>query len=224
MNKRVLMFTFSEENYLKAIYHLEIDTDKGVSTNAIAEKLETKASSVTDMIKKLSEKELIIYKKYQGVTLTSFGKKTAVNIVRKHRLWEVFLVKKLNFSWDEVHDIAEQLEHIKSSKLIQQLDSYLGFPTHDPHGDPIPDKEGNLKVIDKRLLSTMLKNERGICVGVNDSSSDFLKFLDKKGITLGKLITVLDKEDFDDSLLIQIDQKKLSISNKIANNLYLQKQ
>lgn len=218
------MFTFSEENYLKAIYHLEIDVDKGVSTNAIAKKLDTKASSVTDMIKKLSEKELIVYKKYQGVTLTSFGKKTAVNIVRKHRLWEVFLVKKLNFSWDEVHDIAEQLEHIKSSKLIQQLDSFLGFPTHDPHGDPIPDKEGNLKVIEKRLLSTLLKNESGICVGVNDSSSDFLKFLDKKGITLGKLITVLEKEDFDDSLLIQIDQKKLSISNKIANNLYLQKQ
>ncbi len=218
------MFTFSEENYLKAIYHLEIDVDKGVSTNAIAKKLDTKASSVTDMIKKLSEKELIVYKKYQGVTLTSFGKKTAVNIVRKHRLWEVFLVKKLNFSWDEVHDIAEQLEHIKSSKLIQQLDSFLGFPTHDPHGDPIPDKEGNLNVIEKRLLSTLLKNESGICVGVNDSSSDFLKFLDKKGITLGKLITVLEKEDFDDSLLIQIDQKKLSISNKIANNLYLQKQ
>jgi DtxR family Mn-dependent transcriptional regulator len=218
------MFTFSEENYLKAIYHLEIDVDKGVSTNAIAKKLETKASSVTDMIKKLSEKELIVYKKYQGVTLTSFGKKTAVNIVRKHRLWEVFLVKKLNFSWDEVHDIAEQLEHIKSSKLIQQLDSFLGFPTHDPHGDPIPDKDGNLKVIEKRLLSTLLKNETGICVGVNDSSSDFLKFLDKKGITLGKLITVLEKEDFDDSLLIKIDQKKLSISNKIANNLYLQKQ
>ena len=218
------MFTFSEENYLKAIYHLEIDVDKGVSTNAIAKKLDTKASSVTDMIKKLSEKELIVYKKYQGVTLTSFGKKTAVNIVRKHRLWEVFLVKKLNFSWDEVHDIAEQLEHIKSSKLIQQLDSFLGFPTHDPHGDPIPDKEGNLKVIEKRLLSTLLKNETGICVGVNDSSSDFLKFLDKKGITLGKLITVLEKEDFDDSLLIKIDQKKLSISNKIANNLYLQKQ
>ena len=218
------MFTFSEENYLKAIYHLEIDVDKGVSTNAIAKKLDTKASSVTDMIKKLSEKELIVYKKYQGVTLTSFGKKTAVNIVRKHRLWEVFLVKKLNFSWDEVHDIAEQLEHIKSSKLIQQLDPFLGFPTHDPHGDPIPDKEGNLNVIEKRLLSTLLKNESGICVGVNDSSSDFLKFLDKKGITLGKLITVLEKEDFDDSLLIQIDQKKLSISNKIANNLYLQKQ
>ena len=218
------MFTFSEENYLKAIYHLEIDTDKGVSTNAIAEKLVTKASSVTDMVKKLSEKELIIYKKYQGVTLTNFGKKTAANIVRKHRLWEVFLVEKLNFSWDEVHDVAEQLEHIKSPKLIQQLDSFLGFPTNDPHGDPIPDKEGNLKVVEKSLLSTLSKNESGICIGVNDSSSEFLQFLDKKGITLGKLITVLEKEDFDDSLSIQIAQQKLSISHKISNNLYIQKQ
>ena len=224
LNKYLRMFTFSEENYLKAIYHLEIDVDKGVSTNAIAEKLETKASSVTDMVKKLSEKELIIYKKYQGVTLTDFGKKTAANIVRKHRLWEVFLVEKLNFSWDEVHDVAEQLEHIKSSKLIQQLDSFLGFPTHDPHGDPIPDKEGNLKIVEKSLLSTLSTNERGICVGVNDSSSEFLQYLDKKGITLGKLITVLEKEDFDDSLSIQIAQQKLSISNKIANNLYIQKQ
>ena len=224
LNKYLRMFTFSEENYLKAIYHLEIDVDKGVSTNAIAEKLETKASSVTDMVKKLSEKELIIYKKYQGVTLTDFGKKTAANIVRKHRLWEVFLVEKLNFSWDEVHDVAEQLEHIKSPKLIQQLDSFLGFPTHDPHGDPIPDKEGNLKIIEKSLLSTLLKNESGICIGVNDSSSEFLQFLDKKGITLGKLITVLEKEDFDDSLLIKIAQQKFSISKKIASNLYIQKQ
>lgn len=224
LNKYLRMFTFSEENYLKAIYHLEIDVDKGVSTNAIAEKLETKASSVTDMVKKLSEKELIIYKKYQGVTLTDFGKKTAANIVRKHRLWEVFLVEKLNFSWDEVHDVAEQLEHIKSPKLIQQLDSFLGFPTHDPHGDPIPDKEGNLKVIEKNLLSTLLKNESGICIGVNDSSSKFLQFLDKKGITLGELITVLEKEDFDDSLLIKIAQQKLSISKKIASNLYIKKQ
>jgi len=218
------MFTSSEENYLKAIYHLEIDVDKGVSTNSIAEKLVTKASSVTDMVKKLSEKELIIYKKYQGVTLTNFGKKTAANIVRKHRLWEVFLVEKLNFSWDEVHDVAEQLEHIKSPKLINQLDIFLGFPSHDPHGDPIPDKDGNLKVVEKSLLSTLLKNESGICVGVNDSSSEFLQFLDKKGITLGKLIKVLEKENFDGSLSITIDQKKLSISNKIANNLYIQKQ
>ena len=217
------MFTLSEENYIKTIYHLETVSSKGISTNAIAKKLETKASSVTDMVKKLSEKEVVVYKKYQGVILTEFGKKTAANIVRKHRLWEVFLVEKLNFSWDEVHDVAEQLEHIKSPKLIDQIDAFLGFPTHDPHGDPIPDKEGNLKTIEKSLLSTLSKNESGICVGVNDSSSEFLKFLDKKGITLGKQIKVLEKEDFDDSLSIEIENKKLSISNKIANNLYIQK-
>lgn len=217
------MFTLSEENYLKAIYHLELDSDKGISTNAIAEQLETKASSVSDMIKKLSDKKVVVYKKYMGVNLTGLGKKTAANIVRKHRLWEVFLVEKLNFSWDEVHDVAEQLEHIKSPKLINQLDALLGFPTHDPHGDPIPDAAGNLKTIEKSLLSTLSKNESGICVGVDDSSSDFLRFLDKKGITLGNKITVLEKEDFDDSLSIQLDDRKLSISNKIANNLYIKK-
>ena len=217
------MFTLSEENYLKAIYHLESDSKKGISTNAIAKSLETKASSVTDMIKKLSEKEVVLYVKYQGVTLTEFGKKTAANIVRKHRLWEVFLVEKLNFSWDEVHDVAEQLEHIKSPKLINQLDALLGFPSHDPHGDPIPDKNGNVNTVDKILLSTFNKNESGVCVGVNDSSSEFLRFLDKKKITLGKKITVLEKEDFDDSLSIEIDGEKLSISKKIANNLYIKK-
>lgn len=217
------MFTLSEENYLKAIYHLETDSKKGISTNAIAKSLATKASSVTDMVKKLSDKKVILYKKYQGVTLTELGKKTAANIVRKHRLWEVFLVQKLNFSWDEVHEVAEQLEHIKSAKLINQLDALLGFPKYDPHGDPIPDKDGNLSKIDKILLSTLLKNETGVCVGVDDSSSEFLQFLDKKSITLGKQITVLEKEDFDDSLSIEIDGKKLSISNKIANNLYIKK-
>ncbi|WP_299672360.1 metal-dependent transcriptional regulator [uncultured Polaribacter sp.] len=215
------MFTLSEENYLKTIYHLEVDTDQGISTNAIAKKLATKASSVTDMIKKLSDKKVIVYKKYKGVTLTELGNKTAANVVRKHRLWEVFLVEKLNFSWDEVHDVAEQLEHIKSSKLINQLDAFLGFPTHDPHGDPIPDKDGNLKTIEKRLLATLSKNESGICIGVDDSSSEFLQFLDKKGITLGKKITILEKEEFDNSLSILIGEKKLSISNKIANNLYI---
>ncbi len=217
------MFSQSEENYIKAIYHLEAISNKGISTNAIAKKLVTKASSVSDMIKKLSEKELVIYKKYQGVKLTSFGKKIAANIVRKHRLWEVFLVDKLNFSWDEVHEVAEQLEHIKSPKLINQLDALLGFPTHDPHGDPIPDKDGNLNVIDKILLSSLLKTESGVCVGVDDSSSEFLQFLDKKGITLGKKIKVLEKEDYDDSLTITIENQKLSISNKIANNIYIKK-
>ena len=217
------MFSQSEENYIKAIYHLENISNKGISTNAIAEKLETKASSVSDMIKKLSDKKLVVYKKYQGVTLTDFGKKTAANIVRKHRLWEVFLVEKLNFSWDEVHDVAEQLEHIKSQKLINQLDVLLGFPTHDPHGDPIPDKNGNINKVDKKILSSLSKNESGVCVGVKDSSSEFLQFLDKKNITLGKEIKVLEKEDFDNSLSIEVSGKKMSISHKIANNLYIKK-
>jgi DtxR family Mn-dependent transcriptional regulator len=217
------MFTLSEENYLKAIYHLGAVSEKGISTNAIAKSLETKASSVTDMLKKLSDKNVIVYKKYQGVTLTDFGKKTAANIVRKHRLWEVFLVEKLNFSWDEVHEVAEQLEHIKSPKLINELDAFLGFPKQDPHGDPIPDKNGNLQVIEKSLLSTLNTNEVGICVGVNDSSSEFLQFLDKQGIALGQQIGVIEKEPFDGSLTIKIKNKKLSISHKIATNLYIQK-
>jgi len=217
------MFTLSEENYLKAIYHLDAISEKGISTNSIAKRLETKASSVTDMLKKLSDKKVIIYKKYQGVTLTKFGKKTAANIVRKHRLWEVFLVEKLNFSWDEVHEVAEQLEHIKSPKLINELDVLLGFPKQDPHGDPIPDKNGNLQVINKSLLSTLNKNEVGICIGVNDSSSEFLQFLDKQGIALGQQIEVLEKEPFDGSLTIKIKGKKLSISHKIATNLYIQR-
>lgn len=217
------MFSQSEENYIKAIYHLSSVSEKGISTNAIAKKLETKASSVTDMVKKLSEKEVVVYKKYQGVTLTDFGKKTAANIIRKHRLWEVFLVEKLNFSWYEVHEVAEQLEHIKSPKLIDELDSFLGHPKRDPHGDPIPDKEGNLPQIQKSLLSTLEKNEKGVCVGVNDTSSEFLRFLDKQKIGLGQHIKILDKEPFDDSFLVEINSKQLTISNKVANNIYIQK-
>ena len=215
--------TISEENYIKVIYHLSLVSPKGVNTNAIAGMLDTKASSVTDMMKKLSDKNLVSYQKYQGVTLSEKGLQSAKMIVRKHRLWEVFLVEKLQFSWDEVHDVAEQLEHIQSPKLIQQLDYFLGFPTQDPHGDPIPDQDGNLKTIEKRLLSTLLKNESGVCIGVDDSSSEFLQFLDKRGITLGKNIKVLEKEAFDDSLIIEINQQKMTISKKIANNLYIQK-
>jgi len=217
------MFSQSEENYIKTMYHLAADYKKGISTNAIAKKLETKASSVTDMVKKLSEKNVVSYKKYQGVTLTDFGKKIAANIVRKHRLWEVFLVDKLNFSWDEVHEVAEQLEHIKSPKLINELDAFLDYPKRDPHGDPIPDKEGNLQIIEKSLLSTLKKNEIGVCVGVDDSSSEFLRFLDKQEIALGKQIKVLEKEPFDGSLVIKMDEKTLTVSNKIASNLYIQK-
>ncbi|MFY0603940.1 MAG: metal-dependent transcriptional regulator [Flavobacteriaceae bacterium] len=216
------MFTLSEENYLKAIYHLQAVSGKGISTNAIAKKLETKASSVTDMIKKLSAKEVLVYKKYQGVTLTDFGRKTAANIIRNHRLWEVFLVEKLNFSWDEVHDVAEQLEHIKSSKLIAELDAFLEFPKRDPHGDPIPDKDGNFQKVEKRLLSTLEENQSGICIGVNDSSSEFLKYLDKHEISLGQQIKVLSKEPFDGSLKISINQRIVSISHKISNNIFIQ--
>lgn len=217
------MFTLSEENYLKAICHLEMIYDKGISTNSIAKRLNTKASSVTDMIQRLSDKKVVTYKKYKGVTLTRFGKKIAIDIIRKHRLWEVFLVEKLNFSWDEVHDVAEQLEHIKSSKLINELDAFLGFPKKDPHGDPIPDSQGNLQTIEKSLLSTLEENEVGICVGVNDSSSEFLQFLNKQGIALGQQIEVIEKEVFDNSLSIKINNRELSISNKISNNLYIQK-
>ncbi|AUC16380.1 iron-dependent repressor [Tenacibaculum sp. SZ-18] len=217
------MFSQSEENYIKTIYHLALDSDKGISTNAIAKQLDTKASSVTDMIKKLSDKEVVVYKKYQGVNLTRFGKRVATGIIRKHRLWEVFLVEKLNFSWDEVHEVAEQLEHIKSPKLINELDIFLGYPKHDPHGDPIPDEEGNMQQIEKNLLSALPKGTVGVCVGVNDSSSDFLKFLDKQGIGLGVEITIIDIEPFDGSLTIEINNKPLSISNKIASNLYIKK-
>lgn len=218
------MFSQSEENYIKAIYHLSEASKKGISTNAIAKKLETKASSVTDMVKKLSEKKLIVYKKYQGVTLTTFGKDVATGIIRKHRLWEVFLVEKLDFSWDEVHDVAEQLEHINSPKLIDELDAFLGFPKRDPHGDPIPDKNGHVQQIEKSLLASLQQGEKGICIGVDDSSSAFLKFLDRQGIALGKQIEVLSIEPFDGSLQIKMDDKHLNISNKIANNLYIQKQ
>lgn len=216
------MFTLSEENYLKAIFHLEMMSGTGISTNAIASKLETKASSVTDMVKKLAEKQVLVYKKYQGVSLTKSGKTTAARIVRKHRLWEVFLVEKLNFSWDEVHDVAEQLEHIKSPKLTRELDAFLGFPKTDPHGDPIPDHEGRFDSVEKRLLSSLKENEVGVCVGVDDSSSNFLQYLDKNGISLGEKIEVLSIEPFDRSLSIKVAGKVLSISNKIATNIYIQ--
>jgi DtxR family Mn-dependent transcriptional regulator len=213
--------TFSEENYLKTIFHLTNLSDLEVSTNAIAEMMETKASSVTDMLKKLAEKDLVNYKKYQGVSLTEKGKMTAKMIVRKHRLWEVFLVDKLNFSWDEVHDIAEQLEHIKSEQLIDKLDDFLGSPTEDPHGDPIPDAQGRMAKTDKQLLSELTVNQKGICVGVKDSSADFLKYLDKQEIALGSKIEIISKETFDLSTKIKVDSKELTISNKIASNLFV---
>jgi len=213
--------TFSEENYLKTIYHITSSSGVEVSTNAIAEKMETKASSVTDMLKKLADKELIVYKKYQGVLLTEKGKHLAKMIVRKHRLWEVFLVDKLQFPWDEVHDIAEQLEHIKSEKLINKLDDFLGNPTEDPHGDPIPDVNGKIIKVEKLLLSELKENQTGICVGVKDSSAEFLKYLDKNKIALGVSIKVNSIEEFDLSLNVKVTENDLLISHKIAGNIFV---
>ena len=215
------MVTLSEENYLKAIYHLGKQGTVAVSTNAIAEKIETKASSVTDMIKKLADKNLANYVKYQGVSLTNEGRLAAALVIRKHRLWEVFLVDKLNFSWDEVHDVAEQLEHIKSLKLVNELDAFLGHPTHDPHGDPIPDKDGNCSTIKSINILEIEEGKEGVLSFVKDSSDVFLKYLNKNNLALGDTIKVLDFEPFDRSLSIETNSKKMVISNDVAQNLYL---
>ena len=215
--------THSEENYLKAIYHLTVQLEAEVPTNAIAEMMETKASSVTDMLTKLADKALINYINYQGVSLTEKGTHAAKMIVRKHRLWEVFLVEKLAFTWDEVHDIAEQLEHIKSEQLINKLDDFLGNPTEDPHGDPIPDAQGKITKIEKLLLSELAESETAICVGVKDSSADFLQYLNKQKIALGAVIKVLGRENFDASLHLIINDTPLTVSSKIAGNLYVKR-
>ncbi|MGA9239375.1 metal-dependent transcriptional regulator [Robiginitalea sp.] len=216
--------TNSEENYIKGIFHLSQGGQHSITTSALAEKMETKPSSVTDMVKRLSEKGLLHYKKYQGVRLTKKGTEHALMVIRKHRLWEVFLVDKLNFAWDEVHEVAEQLEHIESEMLVDRLDALLNFPEFDPHGDPIPDKEGRFKTREKKLLSAMPAQSRGTCVGVKDSSSQFLKFLDKHHIELGNTIEILEKESFDRSMHIQVGKRKFQISHQIASNLYVKPQ
>ena len=213
--------TRAEENYIKAIYHLGGHDGTLITTNALASEMQTKPSSVTDMTKKLADKNLVNYKPYQGVSLSEMGIKTALSIIRKHRLWEVFLAEKLDFTWDEVHEVAEQLEHIKSEKLIDKIDELLDFPKFDPHGDPIPGKDGVFKERDKKLLSEMPIPSSGVCVGVKDTSAAFLKFLDKHHIALGHEINILEKEAFDDSLRIKIGGKELQISNQIATNLYV---
>ena len=213
--------TYSEENYIKVIYHLSLVSPKGINTNAIAGMIESKASSVTDMVKKLAEKELVDYQKYQGVTLTKKGLHAAKMIVRKHRLWEVFLVEKLAFTWDEVHDVAEELEHIHSEKLINRLEEFLGFPKEDPHGDPIPDRNGQIIKVEKQLLSDVSLHTKVICLGVKDSSPSFLQYLDKHQISLGSIIEVVNKELFDMSLTLFVNNREILISNKIASNLYV---
>jgi DtxR family Mn-dependent transcriptional regulator len=217
--------SFTEENYLKAIFSIMQETDKGASTTAISERLHTKASSVTDMVKKLAEKKLVNYKKYQGVTLTEAGRKIALSIIRKHRLWEVFLVEKLSFKWDEVHDIAEQLEHIRSPKLTEKLDAFLEHPKFDPHGDPIPDKDGNIITHKETYtLQELELNESGVIVGVNDSSTEFLQYLENQMLMLGTKLKVVSIFDYDKSMQITAGGKKeLTLSQQVCNNLLIRK-
>jgi len=216
--------SFTEENYLKGIYQLTKNQEDGASTNDIAHHMNTKASSVTDMLKKLSRKELIHYKPYQPVTLTDVGRLTAVKVIRKHRLWEVFLVDKLGFRWDEVHEIAEELEHIRSEKLIERLDSFLGSPSYDPHGDPIPDKNGNVQHHKDFTIADLSKGHYGMIIGLKDTSSEFLKFLDGSGLTLGKTVRVNMVTSYDNSMEVTINMtQQQTISHQVAKNLYIKK-
>src|SRR5690606_25595178 len=202
-----MTLSFTEENYLKAIYRLSDGGLKAVSTNEIAESMSTKAASVTDMIKKLSNKNMISYEKYYGAKITRQGKSQALSVIRKHRLWETFLVEKLNFSWDEVHDVAEQLEHIQSPLLIEKLDAFLGNPTADPHGHPIPDKDGKIPELRLAPLSESPLDKKLIVRSVKDGTTSFLQYLSKIGIYIGAKVTILEKIEFDGSLEVVIDNK-----------------
>lgn len=214
------MNTFTEENYLKAICHLSIK-EESVSTNEIAASLSTKAASVTDMLKKLAEKGLINYTKYQGVTLTAAGEKVALNIIRKHRLWEYFLVEKLNFKWDEVHDVAEELEHISSKELVDRLDDFMGNPKYDPHGDPIPDRNGKFKAHELKRVSTMEVNHVGVISGVREHSPAFLQYLEKQQLVIGKKIKIAEINSYDHSVILSVEDKRVHISREVANNLLI---
>ncbi|HWZ35815.1 MAG TPA: metal-dependent transcriptional regulator [Mucilaginibacter sp.] len=212
------MYTLAEENYLKAIYHLSLN-DLSVSTNQIAAALCTKAASVTDMLKKLADKELIYYEKYQGVTLTPSGEKIALQIIRRHRLWEYFLVEKLNFKWDEVHEMAEELEHISSVELIDRLDQFMDCPKHDPHGDPIPDRDGNFKKHELIPVASLKLNEMGTISGVRDHSPGFLQYLEKQQLTIGKKIKITDIIEYDNSMMLEVENNTTHISREVAKNL-----
>ncbi len=214
------MLSLAEENYLKTIYHLSNAGGSPVSTNAIAESLQTKPASVSDMIRKLNKKDVVVYEKYRGVNISEEGKKQALMIIRKHRLWEVFLVEKLRFNWDEVHEVAEQLEHIRSPLLISRLDEFLGFPQYDPHGDPIPDEHGVVQSKPRGPLSKLEPDHSGTLVSVKDSSDLFLQYLDKVGISIGCQIKVLDKFPYDGSLEIQINgRNQITVSREVSENL-----
>jgi DtxR family transcriptional regulator, Mn-dependent transcriptional regulator len=216
------MISQTEENYLKAIYKINEREGKSANTNAISAAMNTTAASVTDMLKRLAEKEFINYEKYKGVTLTTEGSRTATALVRKHRLWEVFLCTKLHYSWDECHDLAEQLEHIQSPDLIDRMDTFLGKPKFDPHGDPIPDSEGNYTTRQQVLLAEMAVGNKGVMVGVQEHSTAFLQHLDRINLVLAAKVEVLEVFEFDKSVKIKLnDATELLVSNKVSENVFI---
>ncbi len=217
------MPSHTEENYLKTIYKLaEAEPGQDVSTNRIAAALATRAASVTDMLRRLAEKELLAYEKYRGVRLTTEGQRLALLTIRKHRLWEVFLVQQLGFNWDEVHEVAEELEHVQSPLLMQRLDAFLNFPTLDPHGDPIPAEDGAMRRPAHRLLADLPVGGRGTLAAVRDTSAPFLQYLDKVGLPLGAQVQVLSRVPFDNSLELCINaDATVLISAEVGRNLFL---
>lgn len=217
-----IKYSTSKENYLKAIFHLQQE-NKNVTTNALAEALQTKPASVTDMLKKLKEQKLLLYEKYYGVKLTAEGKKVALQIIRKHRLWEYFLVEKLAFGWEEVHEIAEELEHIGSKKLIDRLDDFLGNPRVDPHGDPIPDSNGKIDPIKQIALSEYSLNKPTIVRSIGNQSAEMLELLKHKKILIGSKLEIKNRFGFDMSLEIKVaNQSVITISEQLAKNIFVQ--
>jgi DtxR family transcriptional regulator, Mn-dependent transcriptional regulator len=215
-----LNYTVSEENYIKAIFHLQEESGT-VSTTALADKLSTKAASVTDMMKKLSAKKLLHYKPYYGFTLSSEGKKAAIFIIRRHRLWEFFLSQKLGFEWEEVHNLAEELEHVSSKKLIDRLDEYLGFPPFDPHGDPIPDQKGKIAIRENLPLSLLPNNQPGTVCQVTNQSAEMLELLKHKTIGIGTRVEVKKRFPFDQSLELKIKRQTVTVSEQLAKNIFV---
>ncbi len=216
-----MKFSISEENYLKQIYLLQQDTGT-VSTNNLAKELQAKPASVTDMLKKLREKKMVHYEPYKAFNLTEKGNRTAVHIVRRHRLWEFFLSEKLGFEWEQVHDIAEELEHVSSDTLITRLDDFLGNPRFDPHGDPIPDSSGKIYRQRQVSLSTLALNSPQSVSGVGDQSTAILELLNHYGIAIGVKVEVTRRFDFDGSLELQIGKKRHLLSHAVAKNIFVQ--
>jgi DtxR family transcriptional regulator, Mn-dependent transcriptional regulator len=217
------MLSQTEENYLKIIFKLTQETQSPALTNAIATQMRTAAGTVTDMIRRLAEKQLVHYEKYKGVTLTEQGTSLATTLVRKHRLWEVFLHDKLGFAWHEVHDIAEELEHISSLDLVNRLDSYLGNPKFDPHGDPIPNANGQFAPRRQVALFDVEIGQSVMVTGVNEHAPEFLNYLQDTGLTLGSEFKVLDRLAYDHSFKIRTHAAiELHLSEKVARNLFVQ--